>query len=338
MGPEAAASEWQAEFRTDIAAFLSDEDIDACVDFDRPAELPPRDTIGYHAFADPSGGRHDVFTLCIAHRDDEHTIIDVLRGRHPPFDVTSAVNEYAMLLREYGVNSVVGDNYAAEWVEQAFRSTGIKYVRSELPKGRLYVEGLPAFTRRTVSLPNHPRLLRELRLLERRPHVGGRDTVDHGRTGGDDYANALFGVLRHAAKRKPRMRIVIASGDGTGPIIEIDLKTGEPIEKSEWFPGYALKAGPQPARHSRSRHPHRADQVDGCRTCNACCAPWISGATKVHGKENQCPFTASLKTKSRRLHRTERVRWWLKSDATIAWGKIARGRRRHARSRPRRRK
>lgn len=242
--PEAAISEWHAEFRTDIAAFLSDEDIDACVDFDRPAELSPRDTIGYHAFADPSGGRHDAFTLCIAHKEDERTIVDVLRGRYPPFDVTSAVDEYAALLREYRIREVIGDNYAAEWVEQAFRSAGIKYTRSELPKGRLYIEGLPAFTRRTVSLPNHPRLLRELRLLERRPHVGGKDTVDHGRTGSDDHANALFGVLRHAAKRKPRMRMFIGYL-GHDDVVEVDIKTGEPIKKSEWFPGFALKGGPQ---------------------------------------------------------------------------------------------
>lgn len=45
------------------------------------------------------------------------------------------------------------------------------------PKARLYVEGLPAFTRRTVVLPDHPRLLRELRLLERRGHVGGKDSL-----------------------------------------------------------------------------------------------------------------------------------------------------------------
>ena len=110
--------------------------------------------------------------------------------------------EYARLLKEYRITSVTGDAYAAAWVETEFKAAGIKYVRSELPKGRLYIEGLPAFTRRTVSLPDHPRLLRELRLLERRPHVGGRDTVDHGRNGSDDHANTVFGVLQVVQKRK----------------------------------------------------------------------------------------------------------------------------------------
>jgi hypothetical protein len=109
---------------------------------------------------------------------------------------------------------VTGDNYAAAWVESAFADSGIKYIRSELPKWRLYVEGLPAFTRRTVSLPDHPKLLRELRLLERRTHIGGKDSVDHGRNGSDDHANAVFGVLQIAQKRKQGIRIGVIQGEG----------------------------------------------------------------------------------------------------------------------------
>ena len=86
-----------------------------------------------------------------------------------------------------------GDNYSAAWVEVAFRDAGIKYVRSEKPKSALYLEALPLFARGAVSIPNHARLIRELRLLERRTHRSGKDTVDHGRSGSDDHANALCG-------------------------------------------------------------------------------------------------------------------------------------------------
>jgi hypothetical protein len=114
---------------------------------------------------------------------------------------------------------VTGDNYSASWCETAFKDEGIKYLRSELPKSRLYVEGLPAFTRRTVSIPDHPLLLRELRLLERRTHVGGKDTVDHGRTGSDDYANVVFGLLHQTGRPRPRIRVgAIAGYGGCGPI------------------------------------------------------------------------------------------------------------------------
>ena len=51
------------------------------------------------------------------------------------------------------------------------------------------------WARNAVSIPNHPKLIRELRLLERRTSRIGRDAVDHGRNGSDDYANSVVGVL-----------------------------------------------------------------------------------------------------------------------------------------------
>jgi len=46
-----------------------------------------------------------------------------------------------------------------------------------------------------VSIPDHKRLVTELRRLERRAHRSGRDTVDHGRGGSDDYSNVVCGSL-----------------------------------------------------------------------------------------------------------------------------------------------
>ena len=51
--PEAAEAEWDGGFRRDIAAFLTDHDIDAAVDYDRPMELPPRHGLKLSRFADP---------------------------------------------------------------------------------------------------------------------------------------------------------------------------------------------------------------------------------------------------------------------------------------------
>src|SRR5215831_4986971 len=54
---------------------------------------------------------------------------------------------------------------------------------------------LPVFTRGLARLPNYARLIRELRLLERRTHRSGKDTVEHPRNGHDDHANVVCGVL-----------------------------------------------------------------------------------------------------------------------------------------------
>jgi hypothetical protein len=81
-------------------------------------------------------------------------------------------------------------------VKSSWLKAGIPYSASELPKSQIYLETPPLFTRGLVRLPDHPTLLRELRLLERQTHRGGRDSVDHPRGGHDDFCNSLCGSLR----------------------------------------------------------------------------------------------------------------------------------------------
>ncbi|MGA7453735.1 MAG: hypothetical protein WBW73_21490 [Rhodoplanes sp.] len=187
-------------FRSDISAFLDDEIIERVTDYSRPLEIPPRSGIQYSAGVDPSAGRHDHFCICIGHRegsgDGSYYVADVVRGVAPPFDPQSVASEYAALLKEYKVHTITGDNYSAEWVVSAFTKQGIKYIRSELPKSQLYLEMLPYFMRQNLSIPAHAKLIRELRLLERRTSRMGKDLIDHGPLGSDDYANALAVALR----------------------------------------------------------------------------------------------------------------------------------------------
>jgi hypothetical protein len=201
--PVAATSEWDAEFRTDISSYLDEASIEAAIEYARPLEIPPagRDTY-YKAFTDPSGGTgHDSFTLAVGHKepgDSGRFILDVIRGTQPGEvrDPELTTSEYAQLLTEYGINEVTGDHYSAGWCENAWARCGIRYIRSALSKSDIYLEVIPLFTRGLVRLPEHPKLLRELRLLERHTHRSGRDTVDHPRNGRDDYVNAVAGVLR----------------------------------------------------------------------------------------------------------------------------------------------
>jgi hypothetical protein len=197
--PASAKSEWDAEFRTDLSSLLADDVIDRAIDHDRPPELHPLAGIRYKGFVDASAGRHDAFTLCIGHAtgqgDDQRFVADVVRGMSPPFDPRSVAVEFAELARAYGINELVGDAFAGLWVENAFRDAGISYHKSELPKSALYLEGLSTFNRGRVALPDDPKLIRELRTLERRTHRSGRDSVDHPRNGSDDLANVVFGAM-----------------------------------------------------------------------------------------------------------------------------------------------
>ncbi len=134
-----------------LLAFLDD-----AVDYSRPLELPPRYDISYKSFVDPSGGRHDAFTLAIGHKEsDARFVVDVVRGRAPPFDPHSVVAEYAALLKAYSIVTINGDNYSAAWAETAFQDAGIAYKRSDMNKSALYLEALPHFMRGSVSIPDH---------------------------------------------------------------------------------------------------------------------------------------------------------------------------------------
>lgn len=200
--PEAARSEWDAHFRADIRALFDDRVIDDAIDHSRPLELPPRDGIRYYAFADASAGRHDAFTICIGHKEGELFVADVVRGQRAPFDPRSVAREFAALAKAYGCRKIVGDAFAGEWVAEAFKSAGITYQTSKLTRSELYLEALPVFNQGAVSIPNHDRLSRELRLLERRVSRSGRDSVDHPSKGTDDYGNALCGALYTARTGK----------------------------------------------------------------------------------------------------------------------------------------
>jgi hypothetical protein len=193
--PEAADSEWGGGFRSDISQFLPDADIEAAINYARPMELPRQRGLHYRAFCDASGGRHDHYVVGISHKEGASLVLDALRGRAPPFDPDAVTKELSDLVKSYGCREITGDNYSAAWTEQAWNKTGVRYRRSEINKSQIYLETLVAFTRNQASLPNHSKLIKELRLLERRVHRSGRDTIDHGPHGSDDYANACCGAL-----------------------------------------------------------------------------------------------------------------------------------------------
>ena len=196
--PQAARSEWDSEFRTDITGFLDEAVVDRAVDRSRPLELPPQPGRFYQAFVDPSGGAAggDSYTIAICHREGERYVVDVVRGHQGPFNTDAVTGQFAALCREYNrIGRVVGDGYSREWVAQAWQRTGINYIRSELNASMLYLEALPLFTRGLVELPDHAALIRELRLLERIPGRIGKDQVTHPRNCHDDYANSACGAL-----------------------------------------------------------------------------------------------------------------------------------------------
>jgi hypothetical protein len=202
--PALAASEWDAEFRSDICQLLDDAVIDAAID-DRPVELSPVAGTVYRAFVDVGGSGASEFSIAIGHRDvgRGRLIVDVVRSTPPGerYNVIETVAAYAALLRQYRINEVCGDHYGGSIPAACWRDANIRHVRSTFTKNELYIEAAGHFLRGLVSLPDMPRLITQLRLLERRVSAIGKDTVTSGKRA-DDMANVAAGVVHELARRR----------------------------------------------------------------------------------------------------------------------------------------
>jgi hypothetical protein len=221
--PASAAAEYGAEFRADIEGFVPIEVVEACTgDY---TERSPLSQHKYSAFVDPSGGSSDSFTLAISHKESERIIIDAIRDVRPPFSPEATINDFAILLKQYRVNTVTGDKYAGEFPRELFRRRGIKYIPSDKPKSDLYRDLLPGLNSGRVLLPRNDRLINQLTSLERRTTRAGRDSIDHAPGGHDDLANAVAGAFDVIAARPHVPTLVIANWDGSSawwPNDEID--------------------------------------------------------------------------------------------------------------------
>ena len=197
--PADAQSEYMAEFRSDVEAFVFAEIVRACTD-DVRERLPEQDC-AYVAFVDPSGGSSDSMTLAIGHWAGKTAVLDAVREVRAPFSPGAVVEQFAELLHRYQVWTVHGDRYAGEWPREAFQQHSITYEPSELTKSELYLSFLPMLNSHAVALIEHPRLVHQLVSLERKVTRGGRDTIDHMRGAHDDVANCVAGVCVLAQDR-----------------------------------------------------------------------------------------------------------------------------------------
>jgi hypothetical protein len=256
--PASAAAEYGATFRSDVETFISREAIDAVVIPSR-RELAPLAGRSYVAAFDGAGGSGtDSQTLAIAHTEQQNGqqvgVLDLLREVRPPFSPSAVIEEFATVLKSYGVGRVVGDRYAGEWPREQFRKHGIDYHLSERTASELYRGVLPLINSARVELLDEPRLIAQFAGLERRSARSGKDSISHSPQSNDDVCNVAASALVGVATEPAAMRMYFF-GEASQSLSVDDLeklhKEREEASKAEsarriqdavmttrcWFPG-----------------------------------------------------------------------------------------------------
>jgi len=192
-------------------------------------ELPPVEGVKYYAFIDAAEGSRsgDSMTLGIAHGERHLAVLDLIRVSDPPFSPGEVIaNIFAPVLHDYGIRQIVGDRHAIGFVSAALRTCGVIFEPTKLSKSDIYGELLPLVNTDMVEILDIATLRTQLLALQRRPHRGGKDSIDHPSGGHDDIANAAAGALTlvTGVGVKAKKPVIYSIGDGP---VEVHDKPSE---------------------------------------------------------------------------------------------------------------
>jgi hypothetical protein len=208
--PENYKREYEAEFTEAISSFLPVDSIDACVVADRQ-ELPPNREKHHYCAAVDAAYKGDKFTLCVAHldRDSRKVAVDVLAGwqgsKQVPLRLAEVMPQINAICQKYGVYNVLGDQFGAEPLKDAFTRHHLTYEErtfSNQSKADIYATLRTRIMDGTIELLDHRDSLRELRGLELENLPGGGIRIGHARhvRSHDDYADAIALAVSEASQ------------------------------------------------------------------------------------------------------------------------------------------
>jgi hypothetical protein len=171
--PEAAAAEFGAQFRSDLADYIPREVVEGAVVPDR-RELPPVHGVEYVGAIDVSGGSVDSMTMAIAHAGPDNTVVlDLVREARPPFNAEQVTSEFMAEARRYNIARVVGDRFGGEWPREAAARYGVTYEVADRSKSDFYRDCLPLFTSGKVELLDNIRLINQIASRDNSPGLAG---------------------------------------------------------------------------------------------------------------------------------------------------------------------
>jgi hypothetical protein len=204
IDPLRYSREFDAEWIDALDSFIPAAWVEGAVRRNR-RDNPPIPGMAYVKSIDQSQLRGDKFAIAIGHKEKDAVIIDLVRawsGNGAEIvNLEAVVQEIVTIARRYGGTAdFIGDQQAKDWVSEAFRRAGGSFRKSERDTSTCYLEAEPFFSQGRIEIPDDADLIRELKLLERRPRPGGKVLVDHPRNGHDDLAAAVARCVANMAR------------------------------------------------------------------------------------------------------------------------------------------
>lgn len=208
--PENYRREYDAEFTEAVSGFLPVDSIDGCVVPGR-VELAPDNEVHHYVAAVDAAYKGDKFTMAVAHydRDRKVLVMDLLTGwqgsRKVPLRLGEVMPQIKALCEKYGIYNVLGDQFGAEPLKDAFLRQHLNYEErtfTNQSKADIYATLRTRIIDGTIELLDHEPSLKELRGLELEHLPGGNIRIGHGRRSGghDDYADAMALAVSEASQ------------------------------------------------------------------------------------------------------------------------------------------
>lgn len=153
------------------------------------------------------GFRSDGSAIAVVHQDHKTIRLGDLLERRPGGGValkpSDTIREFAArLLTHAGLTHLVADAHYQETVTEYLGEVGLGYVPAPLEVAETYIRARALMREGRVEIPNHPRLIAQLRSVQWRPNPGGSISIvlPRERTGGHcDLVSAFVLALWQAA-------------------------------------------------------------------------------------------------------------------------------------------
>lgn len=208
--PESFRREYLAEFTDHIEGWIAPEVLDQCVT-KSVTERPPVAGAFYAAAVDLAFKSNDS-ALAIVHREpDSPIVLDYAAtwtgSPKAPLGYEWLCREIAIILKRYGLNTVVGDQYCAVIIQQELLKHGITYKEITFgPTTRFEIFGnaKQLLIQRNLVLLDKQEVLRTFRSLEEHKNSRGSVDVRPAYRAKDDLAVAIALAAFEVSKVDPR--------------------------------------------------------------------------------------------------------------------------------------